>query len=188
MDIRSLFPTPIATFSNFINEKERLELFKIIKNTPHSSHGSIEGDGGSTHTSTLRQLSNFVDNNIKKRIQSAVDEYTEIYGIGSVKLHIIWSNIQNSGSRLEEHGHAGSIVSGALYINVGKDCKLCFHNPNPHIYFTEKSADTLYNYEYQWIKAENAKLVLFPSWLRHGKYSVVNEMDNRIVVSFNCSR
>ena len=184
MNILPLFPTAIGSIHNFITEKERLKLFKDIKNTIHLPHGAIRGDGSSTHG----RPNHCIDKSIVKRIQDAAKEYSQEYGNEPIRLIDIWSNIQNSGSILTEHTHASSIVSGALYINVGKDCKLCFHNPNPHIYFTEKSADTLYNYEYQWIKAENAKLVLFPSWLRHGKYSVVNEMDNRIVVSFNCSR
>ena len=49
MNIRPLFPTAIGSIHNFITEKERLKLFKDIKNTIHFPHGSIKGDGSSTH-------------------------------------------------------------------------------------------------------------------------------------------
>ena len=144
MNIKLLFPTALASFPNFITSKERLELWKRINNISHLPHPAINGDGSSTYTKSSKIL----DNNIKNRIQDALDEYNNNSGNVPSKLSGIWSNIQNFGSRLVPHCHANSLVSGALYINVGKDCKLCFHNPNPHIYFTEKSADTLYNYEY----------------------------------------
>ena len=49
MNIRPLFPTPVAYFPNFITSKERLEIFKSIKNISHYPHGAIEGPGTSTH-------------------------------------------------------------------------------------------------------------------------------------------
>ena len=116
----------------------------------------------------------------------AVDEYVKMYGLQSVSVKMIWSNIQNVGSILIEHRHPGSIVSGALYINVGDECKLYFHNPNPYIYSSQYAERTDYNYEFQWLKVENGQLVLFPSWLKHGKYSEIIKMDGRMVVSFNC--
>ena len=190
MNIRPLFPTPVAYFYNFITEKERLRVFEAIKKnrTSHIPQASIEGDGYSTHQGILHTGGhpNILDNGIKKRIQTAVDEYVKMYGLQSVFVKEIWSNIQNVGSRLIEHSHGGAIVSGALYINVGEECKLYFHNPNPHVYYTQFIERTDYNYEYSWLDVQNSQLVLFPSWLRHGKYSEINKMDERMVVSFNC--
>ena len=97
----------------------------------------------------------------------------------------VWSNIQNSGSILTEHCHPNCIVSGALYINVSDDDKLWFHNPNPYITFTHKHTVTSYDCDSYWIPVENCELVLFPSWLKHGKYDEVIKMNDRIVVSFN---
>ena len=37
----------------------------------------------------------------------------------------------------------------------------------------------------EYIKPEVGTLIMFPSWLRHGKNDEESEMDNRIVVSFN---
>ena len=63
-----------------------------------------------------------------------------------------------------------------------------FHNPNPYIVFSDRDRLTPYNFEFQWIDVKNCELVLFPSWLKHGKYTEINEMDDRMVVSFNSKR
>ena len=183
MNIRPLFPTPIACIPNFITSKERLQLTKSINNISHHSHDSIDGDGLSTH----KQRPSFLDRAIKKRIQNALDEYNTECGYRLSKLSNEWSNIQNSGSKLLEHSHPESCISGALYINVGEESKLYFHNPNPYVYFTNRREWTPYNYEYKWIPVHNCELILFPSWLRHGggDDDYINQMDERIVVSFN---
>ena len=184
MNVRPLFPTPVAYFPNFITSKERLEILKSIKNISHHSHSAIKGDGVSTHNPDSTSPK-FLKGNIKQRVQDAIDEYSKEIGFSSSKVAGIWSNIQNSGSRLVAHSHPNAAVSGALYINVGDTCKITFHNPNPYPCITEVDTYTAYTYETQWFRVHNCELVLFPGWLRHGKYEDVNEMDERIVVSFN---
>ena len=181
MNIVPIFPTPIAIKLDFITSKERLQLWDRIKKIDHISHKAIEGDGYSTHG----KFPKFLDKNIKNRIQIALDEYNETCGNFPSKIVDIWSNIQNAGSKLNQHSHPTSEVSGALYINVAEDDKLYFHNPNQYVYFTKKKNFTPYNYESYWISVHNCQLVLFPSWLRHGNDNVINKMDGRIVVSFN---
>ena len=181
VDILPLFPTGVGQVPNFISEDERLKIFESIKTIPHHPHLSIVGEGYSTH----KKCPDFLDRDIKLRLNFAVNEYSGRYGFPPLKVSNIWSNIQNSGSRLNEHTHPDSIISGALYINVDESCKLYFHNPNPYIFFTSKTKYTEYNYEHYDMYVENCQLILFPSWLKHGKYSEVNQMDQRIVVSFN---
>ena len=183
MNIISLFPTAIGNFVDFITESERLELLKNIKNTSHHPHDELIGNAFSTH----RSQNSFVSKTIKDRIQSAVNEYAEFYGLGSVKIGNVWSNIQHSGSCLNEHTHPDSIISGALYINVDETCKLYFHNPNPYNGFTHYDKMNDFNYQFVWINVKNYQLILFPSWLKHGKHNEVNMMDDRVVISFNCS-
>tara|TARA_Y100001963_G_C6589688_1_gene357384 strand:- start:40 stop:612 length:573 start_codon:yes stop_codon:yes gene_type:complete len=186
MNIKPLFPTPIGFFPNFLTSKERLQLIRSIKNFSHGSHGALEGDGVSSHQMyTDQRPPNILDRNIKKRIQIALDEYNNNCGNNLSQLDYTWSNIQNVGSKLREHVHPSSSVSGALYINVGEGSKLYFHNPNPYVFFTSYCQSTVYNYEHQWIPVENCELILFPSWLKHGKNDEINEIDERIVVSFN---
>ena len=183
MNIISLFPTAIGDFSDFITESERLELFENIKNISHHPHDQLTGNGFSTHT----LQNDFMSKTIKDRIQSTANEYAKFYGLQSVKVGGMWSNIQHSGSCLNEHTHPNSIVSGSLYINVDETCKLYFHNPNPYNGFTQYDKTNDFNYQFVWINVKNCQLILFPSWLKHGKNNEVNMMDDRVVVSFNCN-
>tara|TARA_Y100001963_G_scaffold158743_1_gene259519 strand:- start:225 stop:809 length:585 start_codon:yes stop_codon:yes gene_type:complete len=186
-EIFSLFPTPVAILPDFISEEERLELLKMIEDIPRYKHGSIDGDGYSTYDMGFYDevATNFVNDTIKERVQEVVDGFTEMTGDVDASLADFWFNVQNSGSKLCEHTHAQSIISGALYINVDETCKLYFHNPNPYTHFVASKTSTSFNYQNQWIPVKNCQMVLFPSWLKHGNNREVNTMDNRIVISFN---
>ena len=183
MDILRLFPTAIGKVSDFITEEERLKLIKSIKNTIHDTHGSITGDG----FSTFGMESDLLDNNIRDRLEFQANNYAKTYGITSIELGKVWSNIQNKGSVLEKHSHANCSISGALYINVDDSCSLTFHNPNPYIYFTDisESLININNCQTTAISVYNRDLIFFPSWLMHGTHKVVNQYDNRMVISFN---
>jgi len=180
----SLFPIPIGSFRDFITTEERLKLLDVIKGMEYSNHSALEGDAGSNHKSQCHSPIDFVDDNIKQRIQSVVDNYTEESGHAPSKLHTLWSNIQQPGSVLREHSHPSSVLSGALYINVDDNSVLPVHNPNPYVKFEEPYKPTIYNSYGTDLKVCNGELLLFPAWLRHGN-SNVNQMVDRVVISFN---
>ena len=180
-EIIPLFPTPIFSVDNFITEKERVKIYDSIKKVKHIPHESIDGNGTSSHRVNV----DFLDRVIKDRIQSALDEYSGGYGCYRAKIDSIWSNIQMKGSFLKEHTHANSLLSGALYINANDG--LVFHNPNPYVYTTPTNKITDFNSEYSRFAVKNCQLLIFPSWLKHGKNDITTEMDDRIVVSFNAS-
>ena len=183
MNIKPLFAVPVGYTYDFIKERERLELYKSIKSLTHIPHKALKGNGNSRHGLDV----NFLPTMIKNRIQHAVDEYAQEYGISPVKIDKIWSNIQDVGSTLHEHTHQQSLISGALYINVDETCKLYVHNPNPYVIFTRFEERNQYNFDWYSIEVRNCQLVLFPSWLKHGKNNEINQMDDRVVVSFNCA-
>ena len=182
-EIIPLFPTPLYVINDFITEKERVKIYDSIKKLNHFPHSSISGNGNSTHKENSSV--NFLDRGIKDRIQLALDEFSDGYGCYKTKIDLIWSNIQMKGSILKEHTHANSLFSGALYINANDG--IYFHNPNPYIYFTPTNKYTGYNDEYTRFPVKNCQLLIFPSWLKHGKNDIKNEMDDRVVVSFNAS-
>ena len=180
-EIIPLFPTPLFFISDFITEEERVKIYDSIKKVNHLPHTSISGNGTSSHKANV----DFLDREIKERIQSALDEYSDGYGCHNTKIDLIWSNIQMKGSLLREHTHANSLLSGALYINANDG--LFIHNPNPYVYYTPKNKFTGFNCEYTRFPVKNCQLLIFPSWLKHGKNDLINEMDDRVVVSFNAS-
>ena len=99
MNTRSLFPTPVSSFPNFITSKERLQIIKSIKNIPHHPHDAIGGDGLSSHYHFKDgQFSSLLDISITNRIQNALDEYNIECGYKLSELINVWTNIQNSGS------------------------------------------------------------------------------------------
>jgi hypothetical protein len=183
METAILFPTCVGVFSDIISEKERIDLIKKIKSKECISHPVFRGNGLSSH----KIYNDFLSENIVSKIQNSIDEYVDTYGCTQQILKNYWFNIQNSNSVLTEHTHGDSIVSGALYLNVDDTCKIFFHNPNPYAFIIDKDPDrfTEYSYEYYWMNVKNSQLIIFPSWLKHGKNDVVNFMDDRIVISFN---
>ena len=184
MNIQPLFSVPIGFTYDFITEKERSFLYHCIKDITHIDHKSIKGNGKSTHGIDFNLR---LDKDVKSRLHHAVNEYAQEYGIPPVKLTKIWSNIQDAGSTLDEHTHQQSIISGALYVKVDHTCKLYVHNPNPYVIFTRFEERNQYNFDWYSIEVRNCQLVLFPSWLKHGKNNEINQMDDRVVVSFNCA-
>ncbi len=183
MNIVPLFPTPIGKVPDFISEKDRLFLVKKIKSIKHLSHSALRGDASSTHTNS----SDFLERSIKKKIQSAVDEFASVYGTPPLRISQVWSNIQKPGSILKEHRHPHSVLSGALYVNVDKESsKIYFHNPNSFVTYEDFVEYNHYNFQWMSFQPENCLLVLFPSWLWHGSEDV-NKSDDRIVISFNTS-
>ena len=184
MDIIPLFPNALGKISNFISEDERLVIMKSIMNVKHKPYVTISGDAVSSYN--LKYSYDFIEKNILNRLENKINEYARVYGISdTLKLDNIWSNIQNSGSVLEEHSHPNSYISGSLYINVNDSCSLTFHNPNPYLYFTNFIERTAFSFEWYKYPVKNCDLLLFPSWLRHGHHKHINQMNNRIIVSFN---
>ena len=181
-EIVPLFSTPLFVINDFITEEERVKIYHSIKEIDHLPHSAIIGDGTSSHA---YEVVDFLGEEIKERIQSALDEYSSGYGCYKTEIDLIWSNIQMKGSSLKEHIHVNSLLSGALYINANDG--LVFHNPNPHVYTTPMDKYTDFNSEYTRFPVKNCQLLIFPSWLKHGKNDLINEMDDRVVVSFNAS-
>ena len=186
MEMLSLFPTFVGVFSDIISEEERIDLIENIKSRECIPHQVFRGNGLSSH----RTNNDFLSKDILSRIQNSVDEYVETYGCTKQKIKNYWFNVQNENSVLTEHTHGESTISGALYINVDDSCSLFFHNPNPYSYIIDKDPDkfTEFTYEYYWMRIKNCQLIIFPSWLKHGKNDVINSMNDRIAISFNTNK
>lgn len=177
-----LFPILVRHFNDFITEDERQQLIRKLSKTSHKSHTAIMGDAVSTHYD--HNITAQVGNSLMKRLNEVANQYACDFGMCKVKILNIWSNIQNKGSQLKVHTHPNSEVSGALYVNVDENASpINFYNPNPYIQYQHYVNRNMYNFNHVWVKPKNGDLVLFPGWLRHG--GPVNDMDNRLVISFN---
>ena len=120
------------------------------------------------------------------KLQYCLDEYALKLGEHALKITNNWFNIQYECSALIEHVHPGSIVSGALYVNVDeRSSNLRFKNINPYAHFSDHANETNYNCFYEEFEPQNGTLILFPSWLPHD--SLPNKSKERVVISFNTS-
>ena len=186
MDIKkfSLFPTLVLYFPQFISSKECNKIFKLLKTKKCYDHEALIR-GKSSHRSNV---STGILSEISIDLTPPLQEYSHQSRIKIVnKISHSWFNIQDKESVLKEHSHPSSILSGGLFINVGKKAsKLYFHNPNPFVSYTE-TKEPLNNYSYDWYSFNPKKgdLIIFPSWLRHGSNGYKNLYSNRTVISFN---
>lgn len=186
-----LFSTPVMAFNEFITEEERILLLKEISNIEHSEHGLIDNGAKSTHTSIDRLVDKLMSKEkklkpLRKKFNSALNEFSKVWGLGSLKLTNSFSNQQTIGSKLKKHCHPNSKVSGTLYLNVDEESSpLYFYNPNPYIQIDDFVVDTEFNWKMFRVQPQNCQLILFPSWLQHSSGDIVNNTENRTVLSIN---
>lgn len=181
------FPTLVSYIENVLNKKECEELINLSKNKKFKKHSSLTGKAKSNHG-----IEDFILNETSKKIKNLIinclNIYTNKLGISKVKITNSWVNFQNKGSRLLEHVHPGHKVSGVIYLKVDeKSSKIYFYNPNPFVKFMEKNEDSVYNFDYHFIKPKIGALILFPSWLSHSSHSDINNSNERIALSFNAN-
>lgn len=186
----NLFSVPVIHYEDFLP----LELVQDIKNyvltrtDTVAPHFAISKPGVSTHHNfsldIIREITSSVEGctQFYNNIMTCVDDYTTKTGLPKTVLTNSWFNIQQPGSVLRRHMHAGgyAVVAGALYINVDdKSSPLVFENPNPYCLLnTRNQMDQIT------IKPTSGDLILFPSWLVHSSVEP-NMTENRIVISFN---
>jgi len=178
----SLFSTLVLYFPKFINSKECNKIFKLLKAKKLYDHPAFI-KGKSSHDSNTNILSE-----ISIDLNKPLQEYSDQSRIKiDSKITNSWVNIQDKGGILKEHVHPNSILSGVLFINVGKKAsKLYFQNPNPFVCYTY-TKEPLNNYTYEWYSFSPKKgdLIIFPSWLKHGSNQQRNLYTNRTAISFN---
>ena len=181
------FPTLVSYIENFLDKEQCKKIIKLSKNKKFKKHSSLTGKAKSNH-GVEDFILDEISKDLKNLIINCLDSYTEKLGISKVKITNSWVNFQNKGSRLLEHVHPGHKVSGVIYLKVDdKSSKIFFYNPNLFVKFMEKNKDTIYNFDYNFIKPKIGDLILFPSWLSHSSHSDVNNSTERVALSFNAN-
>lgn len=185
MEVLDLFPSPVIRFSNVISEEERLSILSGIKDIPSQKYPAIEGDGVSSFQTDSKILDTF---GLRLRVIEKLSEYSRHVGVAPCRITNSWFSVQQPGSKLNQHNHPGSMVSGVIYVNVDEDSsQLFFDNPNEILHYTwwKGVGWTDYNCEYSTIEPKNGDLIMFPSWLKHGSMDQENKTKDRTIISFN---
>ena len=187
------FPTLVRKVENFITDKEIKSIIDNSKKMQFRNHGAIMGDSISSHDigkNSKKSFTNLITSNVvRNRLNEAINNYRQEYGIVKLQIDNSWVNVQGPGSQLKFHTHPDSIISGALYLNVDENSSsLYFVNPNPYseylAYFYNPEKLSYLNFKTIYLKPKNGDLILFPSWLKHGSEDI-NQTKYRTVFSFN---
>jgi len=183
------FPTLVQTVENFLTEEqcEEIKKYFLEKSNP-ASHELLTNGGVSNYhidSDFLKEISNnvYICENLKTAVEWHLNEYSYKTGILHLKIDRSWANYQPEGSKLKEHTHPGSFITGVLYISVPMATPLILSNPNPFIKFTPIVGASKYTEEKIEIQPKLGMMVLFPSWILHS--TDISYSKERIVISFN---
>jgi uncharacterized protein (TIGR02466 family) len=181
-----IFPTMIKKCDNFLNNEECIDVVNKIKKIPIKDHSTLTKNKAYSSHDKFKNINENLGKKINKKLNSIINKYTEEYGLEKLIIDNSWYNIQTNDSSLKKHCHPNSIVSGALYLKTDElSSKIYFHNPNPHIHFTNFKELNFINFENISFDVEMGTLILFPSWLMHGSNFEENKSNERICFSFN---
>ncbi len=129
---------------------------------------------------------------LQQRLVASIKAALADYGVmpGSLSFRLpAWANVHDRGGYNQAHIHAGSILSGTLYLSAPPGSgAIYFTDPRPASAMEafERSVESVgHNQYYQKseVKPKDLRLLMFPSWLPHGVEPC--ECDERISVAFN---
>ena len=185
-----VFPTPIGEFKDVLFQEQCDEIISHVEKTCLKQYGALIGDSQTsfnTQVSIVNTLPKELSLLLTMKIQNCLNQYTNETGIAKLVLENTWVSFQYPHSKLKNHTHPGSEVSGVLYLRVDeKSSPIYFYNPNPFSTFTTLTNE---NREYFCksvkFKPTTGTILLFPSWLSHGSGDDENMSEERIILSFN---
>jgi len=197
----ALFPVAVTYIEDFLTSEQARDIFNYILTTHQQTkpHVTFRGDAISSYNNLPTDDNNIL-RMISRNIISCKDmeeevfkysaEFSKKYDIQISHISRSWYNIQHKNSFLNPHKHAGSRISGAIYINVDNESSdIQFENPNPYIGFTPVSGNseniTMFSNQKYIFKPRTGDMIMFPSWLTHHSGNILNQTEFRTVVSFN---
>ncbi len=196
IDNLSLFPTLVQVVKDFLTHQQCNDILQLVLNGEEKMppHEIFFGAAVSSHiskgrVSLLDNLAESVDScvDVKINLQNQIDNFCKEAGIPKSVFSNSWANIQKPNSILKEHTHAGSSVSGVIFLKSDeKSNKLFFHNPNQIIgMVNNKNSAVPYMWDWYSIEPVVGTLVIFPGWLKHGSNYTMNGPTKRVVLGFN---
>ena len=182
-----LFSTPLVYVENCNLDLEQLErkCRDHMATEPSDNKSNIGGYQG--HYFNLSNMSPYIsDDSLYTLIKTNLPSI-ETQPIKGFKYQA-WVNVHEFGSSNVRHNHdphAGTFMSGVLYVKCPEGCgKIRFYDPRPHI----NTAPDMRYYNngnlYHWFTPVPNTLLMFPAWLEHD-VDVNTSQEQRISISFN---
>jgi len=180
----SVFSVPIGVYKIDANFEK---ISKIIEEHPQQPPPVLLKKGTSNYT--INNIPDILDNpeigDLKKKLQTVVDDYANNIGLKKLLITDNWFANLKLGGRIESHIHEHSAVSGTFYPKANGNSYLKFTNPTKNYRLVEQHNElTGFNTNTLSVKCETGKVILFPSWLEH-RVDEIDE-DGRQVIAFNC--
>ena len=191
--LEPIFPTGIMVIDDFLLQADIDSIVSFIRaKEQHQDDTTVPVNAYSTYDGShniMDEISKCVtlSEELDKKVLFIINEYAKnVLGLPAVQISNSWAHVQHKGSYIVEHTHPNSKVSGVLYLKADENSNnLVFMNPNPYNKIEAPIATTDFNYGNSTFPAKTGRLLLFPSWLEHGSNHLLNESDERIVISLN---
>jgi uncharacterized protein (TIGR02466 family) len=184
--IELIFPTPL--YYSYVEGEKLNEVQKEILNVYNKIEWKSPPDWNDTHDLST---DNFETDDIekydmvafRKMLHEELEIYCEYLNYEIKKYRIeSWFTKFKPGDFAHNHLHMPAHISGCYYLLTnGDDGDIYFENPNSCVTSTLCYRKTASRWTH---KPEVGKLLLFPSWLRHGVFKN-NTNSDRSSFSFN---
>lgn len=186
-----IFPTPVWSFFydldiNFIEEK--------IYDLKNSSYGRVVSNVNGWQSSDYYMIDSqtFGLSSFFNFISKNIPIFLESFGTKDKSLQVdnFWFNINSTSSFNKPHIHAGSFLSGVMYIKVPDNSgNIIFHRSSSEqyiLYSNISNASGVCGYTSWKYKPEECKCIIFPSWVSH-EVEINENQNDRISIAFNLS-
>jgi uncharacterized protein (TIGR02466 family) len=189
----NLFPTPVFEF-NLANKIDFKRIEKFIESyhkdykenwNKYSQHDIISTEDNLHMDSRFSELVSLLNSYVHVVMNRLNIENNGYHLLG------LWANIHRRCTTHHSHQHPNSLLSGVLYVNVPKNSgALYFEDPRDSKTIIEYNSGSdlksMYQYRSWEFLPKVGKLIIFPSWLRHGTQpSSLKDGEYRISMSFN---
>ena len=186
MKLETWFSTPV--WYDFLNiDIESMKAYCLELET--QSAGQHKSNQGGWHSDDLILDDHPPFHTLKSElIRSLHDVSKEIHPNFQVEISNIWIIINRGNAYNSSHFHPQSALSGVIYISSNeKSGNLNFFRDGLKEHYPIKTWDSPLFIDDVFYKPEPAKLIIFPSWIRHSVDGSDDQMP-RISIAFNTNQ
>ena len=179
-ELLQIFPRPVLILPYEKPISKELEFIRTLEWLAQKANGNFKSkDSYVLKHEKLKDIKNFLMESINKYCEKILNTQKRLV------ITQAWFNKNPTGSKLHEHVHPNSIVSGVMYFQIDQTL--------PPIQFSKSNQDgvkldpikyNVLNSDTFLLPCKPGELILFPSNLRHS-VPINTGMPDRISLSFN---